>query len=91
MFAHGNQALTDDVELLYMMGGPYTPGYERGALTMSLVAIEWPLPVSVIDNKDQDWAALLLAAPLILTMERTHTIDASSSSLRVPGHPPVCS
>jgi dTDP-4-dehydrorhamnose 3,5-epimerase len=59
MFAHGNQALTDDVELFYLMGGPYTPGFERGArYDDPALGIQWPLPVSVIDRKDQDWPTL---------------------------------
>lgn len=58
-FAHGNQALTDDAELLYLMGGFYTPGNERGVrFDDPAVGIEWPLPVTVIDHKDQAWAPL---------------------------------
>jgi dTDP-4-dehydrorhamnose 3,5-epimerase len=56
LFAHGNQALTEDAELLYLMGGAYTPGHERGVrFDDPLVGIEWPLPVTVIDQKDQAW------------------------------------
>lgn len=59
LFAHGNQALTDDVELFYLMGGPYTPGFERGVrYDDPALGIQWPLPVSVIDRKDQDWPTL---------------------------------
>lgn len=66
LFAHGNQALTDDAELLYMMGGPYTPGYERGVrFDDPVVGIEWPLPVTVIDNKDQAWTPIAPGRPLI--------------------------
>jgi dTDP-4-dehydrorhamnose 3,5-epimerase len=59
MFAHGNQALTDDVELLYLMGGMYTPGYERGVrYDDPAVGIQWPLPVSAIHEKDLQWPLL---------------------------------
>jgi dTDP-4-dehydrorhamnose 3,5-epimerase len=55
-FAHGNQALTDDSELLYVMGGYYTPGYEQGVRHDDpAVGIQWPLQVTVIDDKDQRW------------------------------------
>ena len=59
LFAHGNQALTDGAELLYLMGGFYTPGHERGVrFDDPAIGIEWPLPVSVIDEKDRDWPLL---------------------------------
>ncbi len=59
LFAHGNQALTDDTELLYLMGGSYTPGHERGVrFDDPAIGIEWPLPVSVIDAKDSAWPLL---------------------------------
>jgi dTDP-4-dehydrorhamnose 3,5-epimerase len=57
--AHGNQALTDDAELLYLMGGLYTPGYECGLrYDDPAIGIEWPLPVSVIHDKDLQWPPL---------------------------------
>lgn len=59
MFAHGNQALTDNVELLYLVGEFYTPGCERGVrYDDPAIGIEWPLPVSVISDKDRDWPLL---------------------------------
>ena len=58
-FAHGNQALTDDAELFYLMGGPYTPGHERAVrFDDPAIGIEWPLPVTVIDQKDSNWPLL---------------------------------
>lgn len=55
-FAHGNQALTDGAELLYLMGGVYTPGHERAVrYDDPAIRIEWPLPVSVISDKDGSW------------------------------------
>ncbi|MCU0750866.1 MAG: dTDP-4-dehydrorhamnose 3,5-epimerase family protein [Akkermansiaceae bacterium] len=66
LFAHGNQALTDDAELLYLVGGPYTPGFERGVrYDEPLVQIEWPLPVTVIDQKDRAWPPISPTSPPI--------------------------
>ena len=59
MFAHGNQALTDGAELLYLVGEFYTPGCERGVrFDDPVIGIEWPLPVTVISEKDQSWPLL---------------------------------
>ena len=64
MFAHGNQALSDDVELFYLVGEFYTPGCERGVrYDDPAIGIEWPLPVTVISDKDRSW-------PLIESSER---------------------
>jgi dTDP-4-dehydrorhamnose 3,5-epimerase len=62
MFAHGNQALTDAVELFYLVGEFYAPGCERGVrYDDPAVGIQWPLPVTVISEKDATWP--LLGAP----------------------------
>jgi dTDP-4-dehydrorhamnose 3,5-epimerase len=59
MFAHGYQALTDDAEVSYQVGEFYTPGYERGLRHDDpALGIEWPLPVSVISDKDASWPLL---------------------------------
>jgi dTDP-4-dehydrorhamnose 3,5-epimerase len=59
MFAHGNQALTDGAELLYLVGEFYTPGCEQGVrYDDPVVGIEWPLPVTVISQKDATWPLL---------------------------------
>ncbi len=56
MFAHGNQSLTDGSELLYLMGEYFTPGCARGLrYDDPAFGIEWPLPVSVILEKDRSW------------------------------------
>ena len=62
--AHGNQSLEDHSELLYLMGGIYTPGYERGVrYDDPAVGIEWPLRVSVIHPKDLEWPPLTCETP----------------------------
>lgn len=59
MFAHGNQALTDGAELLYLVGEFYTPGCERGVrYDDPAIGIEWPLAPTVISEKDRNWPLL---------------------------------
>lgn len=56
LFAHGYQTLTDDTEVLYMVGEFYTPGAERGLrYDDPALGIAWPLPVSAISEKDLAW------------------------------------
>lgn len=58
-FAHGFQALTDDVQLLYLHTARWNREYE-GVLRHDdpALAIDWPLPVTAISAKDR-------AAPLL--------------------------
>ncbi len=59
MFAHGYQTLADRTEVVYQMNKFYTPGYERGLhYDDPILAIEWPLPVSEISEKDLRWSFL---------------------------------
>ena len=52
-FAHGFQTLSDGAEVYYMVSGSYTPSAQRGARWNDpLFAIEWPLPVSMINQRD---------------------------------------
>lgn len=56
MFAHGYQALTDGAEVAYQVGEFYSPGYERGLrYDDPAFAIRWPMPVTVISDKDAAW------------------------------------
>jgi dTDP-4-dehydrorhamnose 3,5-epimerase len=56
MFAHGYQALADDTEVVYQVSEFYTPGSEQGLRHDDpAFGIEWPLPVSVISEKDGSW------------------------------------
>jgi dTDP-4-dehydrorhamnose 3,5-epimerase len=58
-FAHGYQTLVDDCEVVYQVGGAYAPQAERGVrFDDPALAIEWPLPVSVISAKDACWPLL---------------------------------
>jgi dTDP-4-dehydrorhamnose 3,5-epimerase len=52
-FAHGFQALTDNVELLYLHSEPYCPRTESGLNpTDPILAICWPLEIAEISKKD---------------------------------------
>lgn len=52
-FAHGFQALSDDVELLYSHSAPYNAEAE-GALNAKdpRLAIGWPLPIAALSPRD---------------------------------------
>ncbi|MGC1417224.1 MAG: dTDP-4-dehydrorhamnose 3,5-epimerase [Candidatus Acidiferrum sp.] len=58
-FAHGYQVLRDETETSYQVGEFYTPGTEGGLLYNDpKLGLTWPLPVSVISDKDQVWKPL---------------------------------
>lgn len=58
-FAHGFQTLEDDTHATYMVSYRYTPGAEGGVRWDDPVfGIDWPLPVSVISDKDAAWPLL---------------------------------
>ena len=53
-FAHGFQTLADNVELLYLHSEFYSKEHEDGLLyNDKAVAIDWPLPVSEISERDK--------------------------------------
>ncbi|MGJ8569690.1 MAG: dTDP-4-dehydrorhamnose 3,5-epimerase family protein [Hoeflea sp.] len=52
-FAHGFQALSDDVELIYIHSAAYNPAYEAGLNHNDpLLDIAWPLPVTALSARD---------------------------------------
>ena len=52
-FAHGFQALSEAVELVYCHDADYAPGNEGGLSPLDpRLAIAWPLPVAVISERD---------------------------------------
>jgi dTDP-4-dehydrorhamnose 3,5-epimerase len=56
-YAHGFQTLTDATEVCYQVSQFYTPGAERGArFNDPAFGIRWPLDVTVISEKDANWA-----------------------------------
>ena len=55
-FAHGFQTLTDETEVIYQMGEFYTPGSAYGLrYDDPALAIDWPLPISEISDRDLAW------------------------------------
>lgn len=59
LFAHGYQTLVDDTEVAYQVSAPYAPGHEGGLRPDDpRLGIDWPLPVSVITDKDRSWPLL---------------------------------
>jgi dTDP-4-dehydrorhamnose 3,5-epimerase len=51
--AHGFQALTDAVELLYLHSVAYAPDHDRGVNPQDpRCAIAWPMPVAILSPKD---------------------------------------
>lgn len=64
-FAHGFQALTDDVIVTYLVTNFYTPEAERGVRHDDPVfAIEWPETVTTVSQKDQQWPLQELDSPV---------------------------
>ena len=55
-FAHGFITLADNVEVSYQVSQFYAPGAERGLRWNDpALALEWPVPVQVISEKDAHW------------------------------------
>lgn len=55
MFAHGYQTLGDGTEIFYQMSEFYTPELSTGLrYDDPKLGIRWPLPVSMVSEKDQN-------------------------------------
>jgi dTDP-4-dehydrorhamnose 3,5-epimerase len=55
-FAHGFQALTDDVQLLYFHTESWTPANEAGLRHDDpRLAIDWPYPVTICSERDRGY------------------------------------
>ena len=58
-FAHGFQTLTEDCELIYLHDKPHAPSAEDGLNPLDpKLAIEWPLPITQMSDRDRNRAAL---------------------------------
>lgn len=56
-FAHGYQTLEDSSEVLYQISGDYHPESARGfRFDDPLFGVKWPLPLSVICERDRNYA-----------------------------------
>jgi len=59
LFMHGYQALTEDTEVTYLVNEFYNAGCERGLrYDDPALGIRWPLPVSIVSEKDRCWPLL---------------------------------
>ena len=55
--AHGFQTLCDDCDVLYFISTPFRPDLSRGVRWDDpAFGIIWPLPVSAISRRDQDYS-----------------------------------
>jgi dTDP-4-dehydrorhamnose 3,5-epimerase len=62
--AHGYQTLRDDTELHYLISARYAPAAAAGiAYNSPALGIPWPLPVTVISERDRDLPAFVPRAP----------------------------
>jgi dTDP-4-dehydrorhamnose 3,5-epimerase len=62
-FAHGFQALSDGVELLYLHSAAHAPGFEVGLHPQDpALAVPWPLEVTQLSERDRSHPFIQLAA-----------------------------
>lgn len=77
-FAHGYQVLRDNTDTSYQVGEFYTPGAEGGLLYNDpWLRLEWPLPVTIISDKDQLWKSFDEQESAIKERMRTETVEVS--------------
>lgn len=63
--AHGYQTLADDTEVMYQDSSPYEAKGEQGfRWDDPEFGISWPLPISVISDKDTGWPLIAEAGRL---------------------------
>lgn len=54
--AHGFQALTDEVHLIYLHSASYTPEAEGGVrFDDPAIGIDWPLPAGTVSDRDRSF------------------------------------
>jgi dTDP-4-dehydrorhamnose 3,5-epimerase len=73
-FAHGYQALADYTDTSYQVGEFYTPEAESGLMyNDARLGLKWPLPITVISEKDQKFHLLAKIEPEMRSrMEQVH-------------------
>jgi dTDP-4-dehydrorhamnose 3,5-epimerase len=71
-FAHGFQTLCDDTRAGYLISAFYVPQAAGGVrYDDPAFAVEWPLPVSVISEKDRSWPDFLDTGSAVSRMRLT--------------------
>lgn len=77
-FAHGFQALSDNAQVNYLISELYVPDAASGVrYDDPAFAIAWPLPVSVISEKDLQW-------PRFLSEEQRNDVGSVAMSAFLP-------
>ena len=72
-FAHGFQALSDDVEMVYCHSAAYAPEAESGCHVLDEgLAIAWPLPIAELSPRDAALPRLFEQAPGDASMNCRH-------------------
>ena len=94
-FAHGYQALRDDTYTSYSVGEFYTPNSEGGLMYDDpRLGLQWPLPVTVISDKDQKFRSLerdRARAEVEDARGRGQAPDAGNGQVSRRKMPPCCS
>lgn len=81
-FGHGYQVLRDQTETSYQVGEFYSPGSESGLLHNDpRLNLEWPLPVTVISEKDRSWKLLDEQGSELIERMNLEQVAATSGSL----------
>ncbi|AKB38769.1 dTDP-4-dehydrorhamnose 3,5-epimerase [Methanosarcina siciliae C2J] len=58
-FAHGFQALEDNVEIMYLVTAFYSPTREGGLNHADpQIGVQWPLPITDVSEKDHHYQCL---------------------------------
>jgi dTDP-4-dehydrorhamnose 3,5-epimerase len=74
-FAHGYQVLRDNTDTSYQVGEFYTPGAEGGLrYDDPALGLHWPLPVTVISDKDREWALMDKVGPEVVRRMSAHLL-----------------
>jgi dTDP-4-dehydrorhamnose 3,5-epimerase len=76
-FAHGYQVLRDSTETSYQVGEFYAPGCEGGLMYDDpQLGLQWPLPVTVMSDKDRVWKTLDAQGEEIMQRMATGAVHA---------------
>ena len=82
--AHGFQTLADNTEVLYQVSDVYEAAEEQGfRWNEPEFAIDWPLAVSVISQKDANWPLLASVKDMTLLAARNVATDGSEGRRRL--------
>ena len=79
-FAHGFQTLCDDTQAGYLISAFYVPQAAAGVrYDDPAFGIDWPLPASVISEKDRSWPDFLDTAYLASQPRDGRAVDGASA------------